>query len=91
MVRELTGRRCLSPNFTFRNRIQTTGSNATGWYYLHIEDSESFCFFSMDVLHQRDSLYGGIGLPDWQLTLCLALSWFIIFVSLFEGPKRYGI
>lgn len=32
-----------------------------------------------------DNLDEGLGTPDWRLTLCLLLGWFIIFVVLSRG------
>ena len=37
-----------------------------------------------------DGLNEQFGLPDWKLTLCLALAWAIVFVILIKGVKSAG-
>lgn len=44
-----------------------------------------FCFRSNNVIKLSENLDGGLGTPDWRLTLCLLLGWTIIFLVLARG------
>ncbi|XP_045133885.1 sodium-dependent nutrient amino acid transporter 1-like isoform X1 [Portunus trituberculatus] len=37
-----------------------------------------------------EGFQNGIGLPDWRLTLCLLLSWVLIFMAQMKGVKSSG-
>ncbi|XP_063861923.1 sodium-dependent nutrient amino acid transporter 1-like isoform X2 [Scylla paramamosain] len=37
-----------------------------------------------------EGFQNGIGLPDWRLTLCLLLSWMLIFMAQMKGIKSSG-
>lgn len=41
-------------------------------------------------MHQINNLDGGIGLPSWQLSLCLVLSWLCVCLILVKGVKSSG-
>ncbi|XP_058829535.1 sodium-dependent nutrient amino acid transporter 1-like [Topomyia yanbarensis] len=47
-------------------------------------------FFRNSVLHKADSLDDGIGLPDWELVICLIVSWACIIAILIRGIKSSG-
>lgn len=49
-----------------------------------------FCFFRKEVLQSKDDLDGGIGLPEWRLTLCLLFSWICTFAVTMRGVKSSG-
>ena len=38
----------------------------------------------------KDSIEDGIGLPDWRLTICLFVSWVILFLTLAKGVQSSG-
>lgn len=42
------------------------------------------------MLKETDSIEDGIGLPDWQLSLCLLFAWATIFLVLVRGVKSSG-
>lgn len=41
-------------------------------------------------MHKNDSLFDGIGTPDWRLTLCLLFSWLCVAIILIKGIKSSG-
>ncbi|XP_053988540.1 sodium-dependent nutrient amino acid transporter 1-like [Hylaeus volcanicus] len=52
--------------------------------------SSAELYFRKIVLNEYDSIDDGIGLPSWQLTICLFLSWMAVFCVLFRGIKSTG-
>lgn len=42
------------------------------------------------MLRLLPDIEDGIGLPEWRLTLCLAASWLIIFLTLVRGVQSSG-
>nr|XP_026488393.1 sodium-dependent nutrient amino acid transporter 1-like [Vanessa tameamea] len=52
--------------------------------------SSAELYFSQTVLRQSDGIHDGIGLPLWDLTLCLFISWLIIFLIVARGVKSSG-
>ncbi|KAK6643313.1 hypothetical protein RUM43_004818 [Polyplax serrata] len=52
--------------------------------------SSSELYFLNEVLHEKDQIDDGIGLPDKNLTLCLALTWFLIMLVVIKGVKSSG-
>uniref|UniRef100_A0A1Q3FY76 Transporter n=1 Tax=Culex tarsalis TaxID=7177 RepID=A0A1Q3FY76_CULTA len=52
--------------------------------------SSSELYFKRVVLKELDNIDDGIGLPDWQLTLFLCLSWSIVLLVLIKGVKSAG-
>ncbi|XP_014609957.1 PREDICTED: sodium-dependent nutrient amino acid transporter 1-like [Polistes canadensis] len=52
--------------------------------------SSAELYFLKSVLHEKDNIDDGIGLPDWKLTLCLFGCWFFVCVILFQGVKSTG-
>ncbi|KAL1396097.1 hypothetical protein pipiens_010766, partial [Culex pipiens pipiens] len=47
-------------------------------------------YFLNTVMHKNDSLFDGIGTPDWRLTLCLLFSWLCVAIILINGIKSSG-
>uniref|UniRef100_A0A1B0B7D6 Transporter n=1 Tax=Glossina palpalis gambiensis TaxID=67801 RepID=A0A1B0B7D6_9MUSC len=47
-------------------------------------------YFHKIVLREYDNIDEGIGLPNWDLVICLAISWFIIGAVLIKGIKSSG-
>lgn len=52
--------------------------------------SSAELYFLKVVLNEADSIDDGIGLPSWQLSLCLAGSWALVFGVLCRGTKSSG-
>ncbi|CAG4979850.1 unnamed protein product [Colias eurytheme] len=52
--------------------------------------SSAELYFTRTVLRQADGIHDGIGLPLWDLTLCLLVSWLIIFIIVARGVKSTG-
>ncbi|XP_066597905.1 sodium-dependent nutrient amino acid transporter 1-like [Prorops nasuta] len=52
--------------------------------------SSAELYFRRIVLRERDSIEDGIGLPSWELSLCLLLSWACIFFVLCRGVSATG-
>lgn len=47
-------------------------------------------FIRKEVLHEKDSIDDGIGLPDLKLLGCLVLSWTVVALILIRGVKSSG-
>ncbi|XP_037087499.1 sodium-dependent nutrient amino acid transporter 1-like [Pollicipes pollicipes] len=47
-------------------------------------------YFQRNVLNELPDIDGGIGLPEWRLTLCLFASWVILFLTLVKGVQSSG-
>ncbi|XP_035794367.1 sodium-dependent nutrient amino acid transporter 1-like [Anopheles albimanus] len=47
-------------------------------------------YFEKTVMHSYDDLDNGLGYPDWQLVLCLIVSWLCIVAVLIKGIKSSG-
>jgi solute carrier family 6 (neurotransmitter transporter, glycine) member 5/9 len=43
-----------------------------------------------EVLKEKDSIDDGIGMPDWRLVICLAVSWSLVLVTLIKGVRSSG-
>ncbi|KAK2587415.1 hypothetical protein KPH14_003129 [Odynerus spinipes] len=52
--------------------------------------SSAELYFLKTVLHEKDNIDDGIGLPDWKLTLCLFGSWLSVCLVIFQGVKSTG-
>ncbi|CAH4032580.1 sodium-dependent nutrient amino acid transporter 1-like [Pieris brassicae] len=52
--------------------------------------SSAELYFTKVVLRQSKGIDNGIGLPLWDLTLCLLASWLIIFIIVARGIKSTG-
>lgn len=52
--------------------------------------SSAELYFTHSVLRQSDGIHNGIGLPLWDLTICLLVSWIIIFLIVARGVKSSG-
>lgn len=46
--------------------------------------------YSNFVLHMKEDISDGIGVPDWRLALCLLLFWTGLFLTLAWGVKSSG-
>ena len=42
------------------------------------------------MLRELPNIDGGIGPPEWRLTLCLAVSWLVLFLTLVKGVQSSG-
>ncbi|KAL9703105.1 hypothetical protein quinque_006623 [Culex quinquefasciatus] len=63
-----------------------SASNATS----AVMSSSAELYYRRVVLKELDNIDDGIGLPDWQLTLFLCLSWSIVLLVLIRGVKSAG-
>ncbi|KAH8407669.1 hypothetical protein KR222_010143 [Zaprionus bogoriensis] len=61
-----------------------SGSNASG------KMSPAQLYFEREILHELPNIDEGLGVPNWQLVACLALSWLIIGAVLIRGIKSSG-
>ncbi|GBP68512.1 Sodium-dependent nutrient amino acid transporter 1 [Eumeta japonica] len=52
--------------------------------------SSAELYFVKRVLRQIDGIEGGLGAPNWDLTVCLLMSWLIIFAVVARGVKSSG-
>jgi solute carrier family 6 (neurotransmitter transporter, glycine) member 5/9 len=43
-----------------------------------------------EVLKEKDTIDDGIGMPDWKLVICLAISWTFVLITLIKGVKSSG-
>ncbi|EDW72440.1 uncharacterized protein Dwil_GK20711, isoform A [Drosophila willistoni] len=58
--------------------------NATG------KLSPAQLYFEREILHEVANINEGLGLPNWQLVVCLAVAWLIIGAVLIRGIKSSG-
>uniref|UniRef100_T1GY81 Sodium-dependent nutrient amino acid transporter 1 n=1 Tax=Megaselia scalaris TaxID=36166 RepID=T1GY81_MEGSC len=47
-------------------------------------------YFVKEVLHERENINDGIGLPNWELVIGLFVSWAVIFLIIIRGVKSSG-
>lgn len=47
-------------------------------------------YFRIEVLREKVNIDDGIGYPDWQLTLCLLVSWAVTFFICAKGVQSSG-
>ncbi|KAF0310441.1 Sodium-dependent nutrient amino acid transporter 1 [Amphibalanus amphitrite] len=47
-------------------------------------------YFMRNVLKELPNIDDGIGAPEWRLTLCLAFSWIVLFLTLVKGVQSSG-
>ncbi|KAK2587417.1 hypothetical protein KPH14_003131 [Odynerus spinipes] len=52
--------------------------------------SSAELYFRKIVLKEYDSIEDGIGMPSWELAICLFVSWLCIFGVLYRGVKSTG-
>uniref|UniRef100_A0A1A9WAV7 Transporter n=1 Tax=Glossina brevipalpis TaxID=37001 RepID=A0A1A9WAV7_9MUSC len=52
--------------------------------------SSSELYFVKEVVKEKNQIDDGLGLPDLNLTICLFVSWFIIFLVIRRGVKSSG-
>nr|XP_029711978.1 sodium-dependent nutrient amino acid transporter 1-like isoform X2 [Aedes albopictus] len=69
-------------------QLGSSDDNGTNGVVKRISSSE--LYFKRVVLKEIDSIDDGIGLPDWQLTLFLCLSWSIVLLILIKGVRSAG-
>lgn len=50
----------------------------------------NFLFYSNAVLKKSFNIDDGVGVPDWQLVLCLLFSWLAICLILIKGIASSG-
>ena len=41
-------------------------------------------------MHEKPSIEDGIGLPGWELTICLAICYLLLFLTLWKGVASSG-
>jgi solute carrier family 6 amino acid transporter-like protein 5/7/9/14 len=63
------------------------GSNIT---WTNDTKSSAELYFLKDVLHAKETIDDGIGMPNWNLVFFLVLSWTLVFLILFKGIKHSG-
>ncbi|XP_067627802.1 sodium-dependent nutrient amino acid transporter 1 isoform X2 [Eurosta solidaginis] len=47
-------------------------------------------YFQKEILHEKEDIFDGLGMPNWELVGCLAVAWFIIGGVLIRGVKSSG-
>ncbi|XP_055531743.1 sodium-dependent nutrient amino acid transporter 1-like [Wyeomyia smithii] len=73
------------PNCIDSDFVGQTTSNAS----IPLKASAELYFLN-SVMHKNNSLYEGIGTPDWKLVLCLAFSCLCVATMLIKGIKSSG-
>ena len=69
--------------------ITSTSNNAQNKDNLTII-SAAEQYFKRGVLKSKDDISDGIGMPDLQLTVCLAACWVLLFFTLWKGVASSG-
>ncbi|XP_047349939.1 sodium-dependent nutrient amino acid transporter 1-like isoform X2 [Vespa velutina] len=72
-----------SKEYHYFNKLNHTVDNP-------IYRSSAELYFLNTVLHDKDNIDDGIGLPDWKLTLCLFGCWASVCIVIFQGAKSTG-
>ncbi|XP_046822009.1 sodium-dependent nutrient amino acid transporter 1-like isoform X3 [Vespa crabro] len=72
-----------SKKYYYFNKLNHTVDNP-------IYRSSAELYFLNTVLHEKDNIDDGIGLPDWKLTLCLFGCWASVCIVIFQGAKSTG-
>lgn len=49
-----------------------------------------FEFYRKDILKEAESIENGLGVPNWQLVICLIIAWCIIGLVLIKGIQSSG-
>lgn len=70
--------------FRFHSKTIASFTNVS-IYFLN-----TWTIFRKVVLQEYESIENGIGMPSWQLAICLFLSWASVFGVLFRGVKSTG-
>uniref|UniRef100_A0A1Y1M5C2 Transporter n=1 Tax=Photinus pyralis TaxID=7054 RepID=A0A1Y1M5C2_PHOPY len=52
--------------------------------------SSSELWFTKEVLKEKEQINDGVGPPEWRLTLCLLVAWFLTFAVSVKGVKSSG-
>lgn len=52
--------------------------------------SSAELFFTKSVLREADNLDNGLGMPSWDLVLCLMAAWILIAIVLIRGIRSSG-
>ncbi|EDW77462.2 uncharacterized protein Dwil_GK18075, isoform B [Drosophila willistoni] len=52
--------------------------------------SSAELYFLKEVLHEKDNINDGIGLPNWELVIGLFVSWLCVFLIIRQGVKSSG-
>ncbi|XP_035733050.1 sodium-dependent nutrient amino acid transporter 1-like isoform X2 [Vespa mandarinia] len=72
-----------SKKYYYFNKLNHTVDNP-------IYRSSAELYFLNTVLHEKDNIDDGIGLPNWKLTLCLFGCWASVCIVIFQGAKSTG-
>ncbi|XP_013109299.2 sodium-dependent nutrient amino acid transporter 1 [Stomoxys calcitrans] len=67
-----------------------SGGNTTQDEFVARKMSPAELYFEKEILHEYENIKDGIGLPNWELVGCLAVSWIIIGGVLIRGVKSSG-
>ncbi|XP_050737516.1 sodium-dependent nutrient amino acid transporter 1-like isoform X2 [Eriocheir sinensis] len=62
----------------------------TNYSFNNESHSSSEQFYYNFVLHMKEDISDGIGVPDWRLALCLLFFWTLLFLTLAWGVKSSG-
>ena len=66
----------------------TSGVPHIFWQYLSLGPQSQY--FIQGVLKAKDDISDGIGAPDLELTICLAVCWVLLFLTLWKGVASSG-
>ncbi|XP_020712553.1 sodium-dependent nutrient amino acid transporter 1 isoform X2 [Ceratitis capitata] len=73
--------------------VNCVGSSLTGYVNTNTSEklqSSSELYYSKAVLREYEDISDGIGVPSWQLTLTLFLSWMVTYLILIKGMQSLG-
>ncbi|XP_054087621.1 sodium-dependent nutrient amino acid transporter 1 isoform X2 [Zeugodacus cucurbitae] len=72
------------------NCVGSSLSNSGNFSSSEKLQSSSELYFSKTVLRELEDITDGIGIPSWQLTLTLLLSWIVTYLILIKGMRSLG-
>ena len=58
--------------------------------FLILQPNTFYVFYSREVLQIDDTGLNTLEAPEWRLTLCLLLSWIILFIVMARGVQSSG-
>ncbi|XP_019872065.1 sodium-dependent nutrient amino acid transporter 1-like [Aethina tumida] len=82
---DLPWTKCLD---SWQDYLNETGKVCNGNDTNSISSSEMY--FKREVLHQIDDISDGIGAPQWELTICLLVSWVVTYCVIIKGVSSSG-
>ncbi|XP_055372891.1 sodium-dependent nutrient amino acid transporter 1 [Condylostylus longicornis] len=76
-------------NLDLENNISAVSSMHTKDLFGHKRTSAEL-YFLKEILKEKTTIHDGIGVPNWELVICLAVSWAVVALILIRGIRSSG-